>query len=177
MVELDMTAIKELETRWRAEHKCIECGAELSKKDIRSRCIRCPDHRRIYRQGLDEKRAARIRKELIHLENARTLCPDCGRLKEDEGAPRCLFCERQRRAQQIKAERSRAEKAMERYVTQLEKCRTCYWATVHDGHIFCPAPVGTCMKGDFRAMWKEAKEKRIALEQAKEKDDERKPEI
>lgn len=168
MVELDMTAIKEIEAGWRAEHKCIDCGKALSKNDIRNRCIRCPEHRQIHKQELERKQAAKIRRELVHLENARTLCIDCGRPKEDEHAPRCLFCERQLIVKQIKSERSQAEKTMAHYTAQLEKCRTCYWATVHDGYVFCPAVAGTCMKDDFRMMWKEARAKRLEIMQEEE---------
>lgn len=109
MVELDMTAIRDLEMQRRAEHKCIECGAALSKGDIRSRIIRCAACR--------ETRAHAV--------------------------------ERLDRGRKQQAKREQTEKATTGYAEKVERCKSCYWANVHDDYVFCPSVQGTCLRREI----------------------------
>lgn len=119
------------------------------------------------------------RETLEEQRRAEHKCIECGKdlLKNEinQRMIRCTSCrkarvqieemrleKRRQRAEQIKAEKVQAEKAMARYARQAEKCRACYWATAHDGIIFCPSIKGTCLRkeiGGFPAQ--DAKEQEL----------------
>lgn len=40
-------------------------------------------------------------------------------------------------------------KALERCAKKAARCRACYWATVHDGVIYCPSVQGTCLRREI----------------------------
>lgn len=40
-------------------------------------------------------------------------------------------------------------KALERCVERVARCRTCYWATVRDGVIYCPSVRGTYLRREI----------------------------
>lgn len=114
MVELDMTAIRDLEMQRRAEHKCIECGAALSKGDIRSRIIRCAACRETRAQAAE---------------------------RLDRG--------HKQRTEQVKTKRQQPEKATTGYAEKVKRCKSCYWANVHDDYVFCPSVQGTCLRREI----------------------------
>lgn len=41
------------------------------------------------------------------------------------------------------------DKSPECCAEKAAKCRTCYWATVHDGIIYCPSIKGTCLRREI----------------------------
>lgn len=92
-----------------------------------------------------------------------------------KGNLRCVPCQRRFRDEEIAlqveqdtARRAAAEKTMRTYSEKAKICRDCHWSNVHDGHIFCLSAYGTCMRKDFREMWKEARQKRESAEAVKE---------